>query len=90
MKPIKNLVTYTKTIKEKNSKITNIENLKLRNDELGLLSSSLDDMTLQLQKRISQAENFSTDLVHEIRNPLASLKSASEVIYDTDDKKKKR
>ena len=85
LKPIKNLVTYTKTIKEKNSKITNIENLKLRNDELGLLSCSLDDMTLELQKRISQAENFSTDLVHEIRNPLASLKSASEILQDTND-----
>ena len=37
-------------------------------------------MTLELQKRISHAENFSTDLVHEIRNPLASLKSASEIL----------
>ena len=39
-------------------------------------------MTLELQKRISHAENFSTDLVHEIRNPLASLKSASEILND--------
>ena len=85
LKPIRNLVTYTKAIKEKNTKITNIEGLKIRNDELGLLSSSLDDMTLELQKRISQAENFSTDLVHEIRNPLASLKSASEILHDTND-----
>ena len=74
LKPIKNLVSYTKTIKNKNPKTTNIDALKLRNDELGLLSNSLDDMTLELQKRISHAENFSTDLVHEIRNPLASLK----------------
>ena len=86
LKPIKNLVSYTKTIKDKNSKIINIENLKLRNDELGLLSNSLDDMTFELQKRISHAENFSTDLVHEIRNPLASLKSASEILQDTNDK----
>ena len=85
LKPIKNLVSYTKTIKEKNLKGTNIEALKLRNDELGLLSNSLDDMTFELQKRISQAENFSTDLVHEIRNPLASLKSASEILQDTND-----
>jgi two-component system sensor histidine kinase ChvG len=42
-------------------------------------------MTLELQKRISHAENFSTDLVHEIRNPLASLKSASEILIDTKD-----
>ena len=86
LKPIKNLVSYTKTIKNKDPKTTNIDSLKLRNDELGLLSSSLDDMTLQLQKRITHAENFSTDLVHEIRNPLASLKSASEILHDTNDK----
>ena len=70
LKPIKNLVSYTKTIKDKSPKTTSIESLKSRNDELGLLTNSLDDMTLELQKRITHAENFSTDLVHEIRNPL--------------------
>ena len=85
LKPIKNLVSYTKTIKDKKPKTTNIDVLKLRNDELGLLSNSLEDMTLELQKRITHAENFSTDLVHEIRNPLASLKSASEILHDTND-----
>ena len=89
LKPIKNLVSYTKTIKNKNLKATNIDTLKLRNDELGLLSNSLDDMTLELQKRITHAENFSTDLVHEIRNPLASLKSASEILHDTTDIKQR-
>ena len=83
LKPIKNLVNYTKKIKNKDHIKINIENLKIRSDELGLLSKSLDDMTLELQKRISHAENFSTDLVHEIRNPLASLKSASEILHDT-------
>ena len=43
-------------------------------------------MTSELQKRVNTAENFSTDLVHEIRNPLASLKSASEIISETDEK----
>ena len=85
LKPIKNLVNYTKIIKNKDTKKTNIDTLKLRKDELGLLSNSLDDMTLELQKRISHAENFSTDLVHEIRNPLASLKSASEILHDAQD-----
>ena len=85
LKPLKNLVAYTKIIKEKSRKKTNINELKSRNDELGTLSNSLDDMTSELQKRISHAENFSTDLVHEIRNPLTSLKSASEILYETED-----
>ena len=89
LKPIKNLVNYTKIIKEKSKEKSNIEILKKRNDEIGALSKSLDDMTNDLYKRINIAENFSTDLVHEIRNPLASLKSASEIISETEDKDKR-
>ena len=89
LKPIKNLVNYTKVIKEKSKKISNIEILKKRNDEIGTLSKSLDDMTKDLYNRINVAENFSRDLVHEIRNPLASLKSASEIIIETEDQNKR-
>ena len=85
LKPIKNLVIYTKIIKEKSKEKTKIKELKNRNDEIGVLSTSLDDMTNNLQKRINNAENFSTDLVHEIRNPLTSLKSASEILSETED-----
>ena len=86
LKPIGNLVDYTKIIKSKSDKKTKIENLKKRKDELGILTNSLEDMTQELQNRVNTAENFSTDLVHEIRNPLASLKSASEIISETEDK----
>ena len=86
LKPIKNLVKYTNIIKNKSNEKTNIENIKKRNDELGTLSESLDEMTNELNKRIATAENYSTDLLHEIRNPLASLKSASDIISETDNK----
>ena len=86
LKPIKTLVNFTKSIKEKNKQKINIQNVKKRNDEIGILSNSLDEMTNELNNRINAAENFSTDLVHEIRNPLASLKSASEIISETTDK----
>jgi len=89
LKPIKNLVSYTNIIKDKSNKKTNIESIKNRNDELGVLSQSLDEMTNELQKRINTAKNFSTDLVHEIRNPLASLKSASEIISETKNKEER-
>ena len=85
LKPIKNLVLYTEIVKEKSKKKISIENLKYRKDEIGILSASLDDMTNELKKRINNAENFSTDLVHEIRNPLTSLRSASEILTETED-----
>ena len=86
LKPIRNLVTYTKIIKDKSHEKSNIENIKKRNDELGKLSNSLDEMTNELNKRITTAENYATDLLHEIRNPLASLKSASDIISETENK----
>ena len=86
LKPIKNLVSFTKIIKDKSDEKSNIENIMKRNDELGALSNSLDEMTNELKKRIATAENYSTDLLHEIRNPLASLKSASEIISETENK----
>ncbi len=89
LKPIGNLVNYTKIIKDEKKQKSNIDNLKKRNDEIGVLSKSIDDMTNDLYKRINVAENFSRDLVHEIRNPLASLKSASEIISETEDKVKR-
>ena len=83
LKPIQNLVNFTQNIKERSKKKIDLSNLIKRNDELGMLTHSLDEMTNELQKRVNTAENFSTDLVHEIRNPLASLKSASEILSET-------
>jgi len=86
LKPIRNLVEYTNLIKEKSTQKSNIETIKNRNDEIGILSKSLGEMTDELHKRITTAENYSTDLLHEIRNPLASLKSASDIISETEDR----
>ena len=41
--------------------------LEKENDELGILTKSLNAMTNELNKRIATAENYSTDLLHEIR-----------------------
>ena len=45
LKPIKNLVNFTQSIKERSKKRVDLTNLVKRNDELGMLSHSLSDMT---------------------------------------------
>jgi two-component system sensor histidine kinase ChvG len=83
LKPISFLVKYTESIKAKSDKPVNIDNFFIRSDEVGKLTQSIHEMTLDLQKRTNRAETFSTDLAHEIRNPLASLKGASELLDKT-------
>ena len=90
LKPIRSLVLYTKAIKEKDVKIDKHEKYLLRKDEVGQLSRSLNEMTEDLYKRINIAETFSSDLAHEIRNPLTSLKGASEVLDNTSDSEKRK
>ena len=86
LQPIGGLVAYTESIKAKDESMGKIEKFLSRSDELGLLSRSLNNMTKDLQHRTQKAENSSADLAHEIRNPLASLKGASELLDNTTDK----
>ena len=86
LKPIALLVAFSEAIKNKSNKSIDIKNFFVREDEIGKLTKSIDEMTKELQKRTTRAETFSNDLAHEIRNPLASLKSASELLDKTTEK----
>ena len=53
-----------------------IPDLSARPDEIGRLSGSLRGMVTALYDRIDSNEQFAADVAHEIKNPLASLRSA--------------
>jgi two-component system sensor histidine kinase ChvG len=53
-----------------------IPDLTARPDEIGRLSSALRGMVAALYDRIEANEQFAADVAHEIKNPLASLRSA--------------
>ncbi len=53
-----------------------IPDLTARPDEIGRLSGALRGMVAALYDRIDANEQFAADVAHEIKNPLASLRSA--------------
>ena len=53
-----------------------IPDLSARPDEIGRLSGALRGMVAALYDRIDANEQFAADVAHEIKNPLASLRSA--------------
>ena len=57
-----------------------IPNLAGRTDVIGRLSSAMADMTRALYERIAANESFAADVAHEIKNPLASMRSAVETL----------
>ncbi|TCP59720.1 two-component system sensor histidine kinase ChvG [Rhodovulum bhavnagarense] len=54
-----------------------IPDLTARPDEIGRLSGALRGMVTALYDRIDSNEQFAADVAHEIKNPLASLRSAT-------------
>ena len=91
IKPIRSLNFFAKQISFDNPNSINQIGVEFnkRDDEIGNLSNSLSDMTNKLYQRIEMAERFASDLTHEIRNPLASLKGASDLLNLTKDEKQK-
>jgi two-component system sensor histidine kinase ChvG len=51
-----------------------------RPDEIGRLASAMQDMTNALYRRIDSNQRFAADVAHELKNPLASLRSATETL----------
>ncbi len=61
-----------------------IPNMATRPDEIGRLSLAMREMTSALYDRIEANERFAADVAHEIKNPLASLRSAVETMRATE------
>ena len=58
------------------SREVNVPRLPSRSDEIGLLARAVSDMSQSLRHRIDNIEAFAADVTHELKNPLASLRSA--------------
>ena len=80
--PIKSLSKIVKNEQDKLAKHNNNINYPVRNDEIGTLSKEIENMSKNLKIHINELENFAADVSHELKNPLASLKSSNELLID--------
>jgi two-component system sensor histidine kinase ChvG len=59
-------------------------------DEVGELSRSLGELTARLDRHVRLLESFASDVSHEFRNPLASIRSATELALSSADPAERR
>ena len=79
--PLNDLAAAAEVGRERNARKMSPERIRIpdltgRPDEIGRLSGALRGMVSALNQRIEGNEQFAADVAHEIKNPLASMRSA--------------
>ncbi|MCB2066202.1 MAG: sensor N-terminal transmembrane domain-containing protein [Erythrobacter sp.] len=85
IEPLRRLVLATSKVRLGRERDVEVPRMSERADEIGLLARAVSDMTATLRHRIDAVESFAADVAHEIKNPLASLRSATETLPRVDD-----
>jgi two-component system sensor histidine kinase ChvG len=78
--PVRMLARAADRVRLSRARSISLPQLAKRDDELGDLTRSLEDMTDALSERMDAIERFAADVAHEIKNPLTSLRSAVETL----------
>lgn len=77
-RPLRRLALAADSLRLSGATRLKLGDVAKRKDEIGALAHSLEAMTGALADRIDANERFAADVSHEIKNPLASIKSAVE------------
>ncbi len=85
--PLRSLAVAAHRVRLGRAREVDVPRLPERRDEIGLLARALYDMTQSLRQRIDATEAFAADVTHELKNPLASLRSAVDSLDRIDDPK---
>jgi len=76
VRPLRRIAFAAHRVRLGRAREVKVPRLPSRRDEIGLLARSISDMSQSLRHRIDNIEAFAADVTHELKNPLASLRSA--------------
>jgi len=85
VRPLRTLVRAAIRVRLGRDREVVVPRLPDRRDEIGMLARAISDMSAALRQRIDSVESFAADVAHEIKNPLASLRSALEAMDKVED-----
>lgn len=88
--PLRRLAFAAHRVRLGRAREVDVPVLPARRDEIGLLARALHDMTQSLRQRIDSTEAFAADVTHELKNPLASLRSAVDSLERVEDPELRR
>jgi len=86
VRPVRRLRRQATELLDRRGRLTGRFESLDRADAIGDLARALAELSRRLEARIGLMESFAADVSHELRNPLASIRAAVEMIEETDDR----
>jgi len=85
VRPLRRIALAAHRVRLGRAREVRVPRLPSRRDEIGLLARSVSDMSQSLRQRIDNIEAFAADVTHELKNPIASLRSALDGLQNVKD-----
>lgn len=85
VRPIRQLVQQSNALLDRRGRLLGRFAASQRFDEVGDLSRALAELTRRLELHLKFIEDFAADVSHELKNPLASIKSANEMLTEVNE-----
>jgi len=89
VRPLRRIALAAHRVRLGRAREVKVPRLPSRTDEIGQLARSVSDMSQSLRQRMDNIEHFAADVTHELKNPLASLRSALDGLDRVEDPKLK-
>ena len=77
--PVQRLRNQARVVLDAHGRLTGGFTPSKARDEVGELSRALGELTARLERHVRLLESFASDVSHELRNPLASIRAAAEL-----------
>ena len=85
VRPLRRIALAAHRVRQGRAREVKVPRLPSRRDEIGMLARAVSDMSQSLRHRIDNIEAFAADVTHELKNPLASLRSAVDSLERVED-----
>ena len=89
-RPLARLRRQAEAVLDRSGRLTGTITPSRRWDEIGELERALAELTRRLEDHLQRTRAFASDVAHEFRNPLASIRTATDMALEVDEEGARR